>query len=78
VVYAGWTAILAPARIPEAISERLNRAVEGALGDARLRERYAQLGIEPETLTPAALGRFLVADKERWTDVVRKAGIKLD
>ncbi len=78
VVYAGWTAILAPARTPDAIVERLNRAVETALTDARLRERYAQLGIEPETLTPASLSRFLVTDKDRWTEVVGRAGIKLD
>jgi tripartite-type tricarboxylate transporter receptor subunit TctC len=78
VVYAGWTAILAPARTAEAIIGRVNRAVESALADTRLRERYAQLGIEPATLSPAALAGFLVADKDRWTDVVRRAGIKPD
>lgn len=78
VVYAGWTAILAPARTSDATVERLNRAVSAALAEPRLRERYAQLGIVPETLTPAALGAFLVSDKDRWTDVVRRAGIKLD
>jgi tripartite-type tricarboxylate transporter receptor subunit TctC len=78
VVYAGWTAIVAPARTPEAVIARLNREVGAALADPKVRERYVQLGIEPATMPADALGRFMVADKERWTEVVRRAGIKPD
>lgn len=78
VVYAGWTAVLAPARTPETITSRINRAVESALSDARVRERYTGLGIEPATMSTVALGQFLAAEIKRWTEVVQRAGIKLE
>lgn len=78
VVYAGWTAVLAPARTPDAITSRINRAVEVALADQRVRERYVTLGIEPATMGAKALGEFLDMEIKRWTAVVQRAGIKLD
>ena len=41
-------------------------------------ERYRQLTIEPATFSPKETGAFMAADRAALTELVRKAGIKLE
>jgi tripartite-type tricarboxylate transporter receptor subunit TctC len=74
-----WYGFWAPAGTPKAIVERLNAAVADALGDPAVRERLTGLGMEippREQQTPEALLAVQMADIEKWTPIIRAAGIK--
>ncbi len=73
-----WGGILGPARMPPAVTARLNDAVVRAMGVPAVRESYARLGIDPRTSTPEAFGAHIAAELARWTEVVRVAEIKAE
>ena len=62
--------MLAPAATP--------RAIVIALQDPKIRERITAECGEPVGTTPDAFGANLRADYQKWVDVIRKAGIKVD
>ena len=66
----------APARTPVAIIERLNREIEAGLADPTLKSRFADLGSAPFLGSPADFGSLIAAETEKWTKVVKFAGIK--
>jgi tripartite-type tricarboxylate transporter receptor subunit TctC len=73
-----WYGILAPAKTPREIIARLNAAVVHAVRDARIRERISGDGGEPVGNTPEQFSAILRADYQKWGDVIRKAGIRVD
>ncbi|HEV2957727.1 MAG TPA: tripartite tricarboxylate transporter substrate binding protein [Xanthobacteraceae bacterium] len=66
----------APAKTPAAIIEKLNREVEAGLADPTLKKRFADLGSIPFLGSPADFGKLMAAETEKWTKVVKFAGIK--
>lgn len=77
-VVDSWVGILAPARTPKAIVDRLQRELAEVLKDAEVRSRYETLGIEPVGNTPEQFAAQIRADLARWEKVVRQAGIKVE
>ena len=77
-VVDSWVGILAPARTPKPIVDRLQRELAEVLRDPEVRSRYATLGIEPVGNTPEQFGAQIRADLVRWEKVVKQAGIKID
>jgi tripartite-type tricarboxylate transporter receptor subunit TctC len=73
-----WFAVYAPARTPEATVAQLNAAINKALAEPQLRERYAKLGLEPTGGTPADLVALMKRDRDRWSPVVKASGFKAD
>ena len=73
---ASWNALAAPAGTPPAVVEALNRAARQALADPPLQQRLQALGLRPQPGTPAALGRLLASETERWGAVIRRAKIE--
>ena len=73
-----WVGILAPAKTPRGIVERLQRDIAAALKTQPVRDRYAALGIEPVGNTPELFTEQIRADLARWEKVVRAAGIRLE
>ena len=71
-----WWGVMAPARTPRAIVERLHGAIVAALNAPDVRERFATLAVEPRTDTPEQFRALLESDLRRWGEVVRNAGIK--
>jgi tripartite-type tricarboxylate transporter receptor subunit TctC len=72
----GSTGLGAPRNTPADIVDALNKEVGAALADAKFKERLADLGVSGQTLSPAAYGRFLVDETEKWGKVVRFSGLK--
>jgi tripartite-type tricarboxylate transporter receptor subunit TctC len=70
-----WVGIFAPAGTQPAILERLDAAAQAALRDPALVARLEQLGNEPFHAGPEEFARFMRADIERWTGIVRAARI---
>lgn len=73
-----WVGILAPAKTPRPIVERLQRDISAVLQEDDIRQRYATLGIVPVGNTPDQFAEQIRADSARWEPVVKKAGIKVD
>jgi tripartite-type tricarboxylate transporter receptor subunit TctC len=68
--------IAAPAKTPAAIIEKLNREIEAGLADPTLKKRFTDLGSVPFLGSPADFGKLMAAETEKWTKVVKFAGIK--
>ena len=75
---SSWYGIGAPRKTPVEIVERLNREINAALADHKLRARLADLGAEPLSLAPNEFEKFVIAETEKWGKVVKTAGIKAD
>ncbi|HZS68730.1 MAG TPA: tripartite tricarboxylate transporter substrate binding protein [Burkholderiales bacterium] len=73
-----WTAFFAPAKTPRAIIERLQKEVARAVQTPEVKERFAQMGLEPVGSTPEALGRIVARDVAKYTAVAKAANIKND
>jgi tripartite-type tricarboxylate transporter receptor subunit TctC len=70
-----WNAVFTPAGTPPDVIQTLNQAIQTALADPGVRQRLLDLGIEPRGGLPAAIGERLRQDIQRWSDVIRQAGI---
>ena len=74
-VSATWNAISAPPKTPPAIVAKLNQAVVDSLMTGDVRTHLGTLNMQPEGMTPAAAADFIRADTQRWSDVIRAAGV---
>jgi tripartite-type tricarboxylate transporter receptor subunit TctC len=74
----GWYGISAPKDTPAEIVERLNKEVNAGLSDPRIRQRLLDLGLLIGGGSPADYGRFIAGEIEKWTKVIRAAGIKAE
>jgi tripartite-type tricarboxylate transporter receptor subunit TctC len=76
-----WHGIWAPKGTPAAVVSKLEAALQTALKDPMVIQRFADLGTEPvplEQATPAALDSHLKAEIERWKPIVQAAGVFAD
>jgi tripartite-type tricarboxylate transporter receptor subunit TctC len=76
---SAWHAMWAPKGLPKDASDKLVAALQAALKDPKVIERFASLGTEPvkpELATPAALKSHLTAEVPRWGAVIKAAGAK--
>ena len=73
-----WQGLLAPAGTPRAIIERLYEGVAAGMSKPDLRERFAQLNVEPVGGTPAQFTAYLQSEFDKWGKVIRAAGIQLN
>jgi tripartite-type tricarboxylate transporter receptor subunit TctC len=75
---SGWQGIGAPKNTPAAIVTRLNREINAGLADPKIKARFAELGYEPYTITPAEFSKFVADETEKWGRVIRTANIKAE
>jgi len=75
--YAIWYGLLAPAKTPKEIIDKLNAEVVRTLKDPETVRGLASRGAEASPTTPEAFAKFLREDQERWRKVVKTAGIKV-
>jgi tripartite-type tricarboxylate transporter receptor subunit TctC len=76
LVVTSWQAAAAPAKTPREIVAKLNDATVKALRSPDVRERMSQIGFDVVASTPEEFGRFMKEEVERWTEVVKRGGIK--
>jgi tripartite-type tricarboxylate transporter receptor subunit TctC len=69
--------IAAPKKTPDQVIDRLNREINAALADPRMKARIAEVGGEPLTGSPTEFANLMEADAEKWRKVIRVANIKL-
>jgi len=72
----GWYGICAPAGTPTAIIDKLNAQINTSLADPNFKARLLTLGVEPRPMTTAEFGKFVGDEIEKWSKVIKFAGIK--
>ena len=76
-----WHALYAPKGTPKPVVDKLTKALQDALKDATVKQRFADLGSEPvaeNRATPEAHRALLKAEIERWGPIIKKAGVYAD
>ena len=73
-----WFGLGVPKATPSAIVEKLNREVNAALADPKLKARFAELRAVPFVATPAEMVAFVAAETEKWGKAVKFSGATVD
>lgn len=73
---ATWFALVAPAGTPRDIVLRLNSEVTRLVGQAEVRQRFADLGMTVDAATPDALDGYIKTEIAKWSKVIKDADIR--
>jgi tripartite-type tricarboxylate transporter receptor subunit TctC len=73
-----WLGIMAPTGTPKAIVDKLNGEINKALSRTDVKEAWAKQGAEPMIMSPNQFETYLRSDIDKWANVVKIAGIKLE
>ena len=73
-----WNALYAPRGTPKAIIDQLNAEMAKIIATPETRQRLLQLGFEPASGTPQQLAEFGRAERAKWGQLIKSAGIKAD
>jgi tripartite-type tricarboxylate transporter receptor subunit TctC len=73
---SGWQGVGAPTSTPAAIVDSLNKEINVALADPKMKARLADLGGTALGGSPADFGKLIAEETEKWAKVVKFAGIK--
>src|SRR5262245_12834842 len=71
-----WFGIGAPKNTPAEVIGKLNKEINAALADPKMKARLAELGGTPFVGSPADFGKLIADETEKWAKVVKAAGIK--
>lgn len=71
-----WFGVLAPARTPPAVIERLNREIAAILRAPDVVQTFNERGIEPVGNSAAEFRAFIESESKRWLKVAQDAGVK--
>jgi tripartite-type tricarboxylate transporter receptor subunit TctC len=73
---SSWNGIMAPARTPRPVVERLNKEIAAVLAQPAVKESLARDGAEPGGESPAAFGAYVKSEIAKWAAVTKRIGIK--
>jgi tripartite-type tricarboxylate transporter receptor subunit TctC len=73
-----WYGMLAPAKTPHAIVDKLNREITDIMKSEEVRNRWVALGVEPAPMTPQAFDQWIRDDIATSVKLARAANIKAD
>lgn len=73
-----WQGLVAPAGTPPEVITKLNQALVAALNTTAVRARFQTLGLEATPGSPAQMAAYARSEREKWGQVIRASGIKLD
>jgi tripartite-type tricarboxylate transporter receptor subunit TctC len=73
-----WFGMGVPKRTPAQIIDRLNKEINAALVEPRIKARLADFGGSVIGGSPAEFGKLIAEETEKWGKVIRAAGIKAE
>jgi tripartite-type tricarboxylate transporter receptor subunit TctC len=73
---SAWFGLLGPAKLPQPILERLEKATRETMATKEAGARVQSLGMVTRTTSPAEFGRFMKSELEVWSKVVKDSGAK--
>ena len=71
-----WLGIVAPAKTPQAIVDKLNAEITKVVNSPDVRAAWAKQGAVPMSMSPKEFDDYLRKDIDKWADVVKKTGVK--
>src|SRR5262249_35018771 len=74
---SGWCGLLAPAKTPPAVVEKLSAEVKKAVADPRLRDTLEKQGLDVAGTTSAEMLATMQADTKKWRAVIDATGVKI-
>ena len=77
-VVESWYGLMAPAGTPEAVIRKLYEDTLKVLKTPAVGEAFAKQGADVVWASPGVFGAIIATEKERWADVIRKSGAKID
>ena len=72
-----WAGLLAPAKTPPAVIQRVNADLNAVLRDPEVARAMLGAGAEPRPGTPEAFGQFIQAELAKWRKLIKDAGITI-
>jgi tripartite-type tricarboxylate transporter receptor subunit TctC len=72
----GFFGILAPAKTPRDVVERLNAEIVKVLGRSDIKQLFASLALEPANMSASQFTEYVKTEKGRWGKLIQEAGIK--
>lgn len=73
-----WHGIVVPAGTPRPIVDQISAAVNTALKNADLREKFLTAGAEPMGGAPEQFAAYIKGEVPRWVEVIRQSGAKAE
>ncbi len=73
-----WVGLLAPAKTPPAIIEKLHAAITRIMATPEMKTHVVNNGADPMALGPKAFGEFLQAESAKWAQVAKAANLRID
>jgi tripartite-type tricarboxylate transporter receptor subunit TctC len=73
-----WYGLVAPAGTPRAIVDRINAESARILRGDKLRPRLEGEGADPAPGTPEQFRELIVAERQRWGELIRRANVQAD
>ena len=73
-----WWGLCAPAKTPEPVVARLNKALNDALALSDVKARLHEMAAEPMPLTPLQFEAFLKSEVAKWTQLVRDTNLQIE
>jgi tripartite-type tricarboxylate transporter receptor subunit TctC len=73
-----WYGLVGPAKLPAAVTEKLNATVNDILKSPDFQKKLTQIGIDPMPMTPAQFGDYMAKEVQTWTRVAHDSNIHLD
>ena len=78
LVAVNWWGVLLPAGSPKAIVNKLNADTVKALADPDVKKRFADLGVEAVSSTPAEFAAFIRDEMAKYAKLIKDANIKVN
>ena len=73
-----WHAVVAPAKTPKPIILKLQQTLAKTLADPDVRNQLAAVGAEPVASTPEEFAKFMRAESDKWSRVIKAGGVKVE
>jgi tripartite-type tricarboxylate transporter receptor subunit TctC len=73
-----WLGLMAPATTPRPILEKLNAEVNKVINAPDVKENWGKQGAQPMGMSVDEFGKFLRADVQKWSKLVKDTGMKVD
>jgi tripartite-type tricarboxylate transporter receptor subunit TctC len=74
----GWSGLVAPAGTPPAVVDRIAKVLQKDFKDPAMDKHWETVGAEPGNADPAAFTAMIRSDMQKWSDFVKRTGIKVE
>jgi tripartite-type tricarboxylate transporter receptor subunit TctC len=75
-VATNWYGLIAPAKTPKAVIDRINRDITAALKSPEVVKQLNARGIDSTPTSPAEFAKFIREEDKKWAPIIKRANIK--